>query len=140
LSELKTRLYLQPLRAISSVGSEHLVYTEGVGGSNPSLPTEQNPLENFKRVLLFIMIYTTYILYSKIIDKYYIGYTSDMPARLIRHNQKSKGFTGKVNDWELVYQENFKTKQEAYSRERILKSWKSRRKIESLILGSEHPD
>jgi hypothetical protein len=25
--------------AISSVGSEHLVYTEGVGGSNPSLPT-----------------------------------------------------------------------------------------------------
>ncbi|EDM45060.1 hypothetical protein SCB49_03029 [unidentified eubacterium SCB49] len=27
-------------RAISSVGSEHLVYTEGVGGSNPSLPTK----------------------------------------------------------------------------------------------------
>ena len=26
-------------RAISSVGSEHLVYTEGVGGSNPSAPT-----------------------------------------------------------------------------------------------------
>ena len=30
---------MHPLRAISSVGSEHLVYTEGVGGSNPSLPT-----------------------------------------------------------------------------------------------------
>ena len=27
------------IRAISSVGSEHLVYTEGVGGSNPSSPT-----------------------------------------------------------------------------------------------------
>ena len=26
-------------RAVSSVGSEHLVYTEGVGGSSPSLPT-----------------------------------------------------------------------------------------------------
>ncbi len=26
-------------RAISSAGSEHLVYTEGVGGSNPSSPT-----------------------------------------------------------------------------------------------------
>ena len=26
-------------RALSSVGSEHLVYTEGVGGSNPSAPT-----------------------------------------------------------------------------------------------------
>ena len=30
------------LRALSSVGSEHLVYTEGVGGSNPSAPTK-NP-------------------------------------------------------------------------------------------------
>ena len=27
------------IRALSSVGSEHLVYTEGVGGSNPSAPT-----------------------------------------------------------------------------------------------------
>ncbi len=25
--------------ALSSAGSEHLVYTEGVGGSNPSAPT-----------------------------------------------------------------------------------------------------
>jgi hypothetical protein len=31
-------------RAISSAGSEHLVYTEGVGGSNPSSPTK-TPLE-----------------------------------------------------------------------------------------------
>jgi hypothetical protein len=27
-------------REISSAGSEHLVYTEGVGGSNPSFPTK----------------------------------------------------------------------------------------------------
>ena len=40
--DLKSILYLQPLRAISSVGSEHLVYTEGVGGSNPSLPTTKS--------------------------------------------------------------------------------------------------
>jgi len=86
------------------------------------------------------MAFTTYILYSKTIDKYYIGYTSDMAARLLRHNQKSKGFTGKVNDWKLKYQEYFKTKEEAYSRERVLKSWKSRKKIIELIAGSEHPD
>ena len=44
LSRIKTSLYLHPLtvRAHSSVGSEHLVYTQGVGGSNPSAPTE-NP-------------------------------------------------------------------------------------------------
>ncbi len=32
---------IQLRRAISSVGSEHLVYTEGVGGSNPSSPTKR---------------------------------------------------------------------------------------------------
>ena len=37
----KNRLYLRLkfFRALSSVGLEHLVYTEGVGGSNPSAPT-----------------------------------------------------------------------------------------------------
>ncbi len=35
----KLRYICTPFWAISSVGSEHLVYTEGVGGSNPSLPT-----------------------------------------------------------------------------------------------------
>jgi len=85
------------------------------------------------------MNYTTYILYSKIIDRYYIGYTSDIDARLIRHNQKSKGFTGSVNDWEVVYQEYFKTKEEAYAWERKIKSWKSRKMIESLIGGLGYP-
>ncbi len=32
-------------RAISSAGSEHLVYTEGVGGSNPSSPTTFKTLQ-----------------------------------------------------------------------------------------------
>jgi hypothetical protein len=37
----KTSLYLQSnYRARSSVGSEHLVYTQGVRGSNPFAPTK----------------------------------------------------------------------------------------------------
>ena len=43
---MKTIVSLQSVqikkRAISSVGSEHLVYTERVGGSNPSSPTNKN--------------------------------------------------------------------------------------------------
>ncbi len=31
-------------RAISSAGSEHLPYKQGVGGSNPSSPTGNQPL------------------------------------------------------------------------------------------------
>ncbi len=43
-------------RAISSAGSEHLVYTEGVGGSNPSSPTRIKKTGAFASVF-FIPIY-----------------------------------------------------------------------------------
>ncbi|GAB1414749.1 hypothetical protein MASR2M117_01550 [Paludibacter sp.] len=61
---------------------------------------------------------TFYILYSKSIDKYYVGATSDeMSERLRRHNSKyRKGFTGKASHWELVYFEIFETKKEAFCR------------------------
>ncbi|CAM3994802.1 GIY-YIG nuclease family protein [Flavobacterium cucumis] len=49
------------------------------------------------------MPYTVYILHSLTKDKYYIGYTADLNARIIRHNQKSKGFTGSTNDWVLEH-------------------------------------
>ena len=41
LAEYAKQLYLQSLkeRAISSVGSEHLPYKQGVVGSNPTSPT-----------------------------------------------------------------------------------------------------
>jgi putative endonuclease len=77
--------------------------------------------------------FTTYIIYSKTLDKYYIGFTADMVSRLHRHNQKGKGFTGKENDWQLVYKEEFTSKTEAYLREREIKKWKSRKKIIELI-------
>gem|GEM_PF-1857387 len=35
----------RPVRAISSVGSEHLVYTEGVGSSSLSSPTKKKPTQ-----------------------------------------------------------------------------------------------
>ena len=83
--------------------------------------------------------FTTYIIYSKTLDKYYIGFTADIVSRLQRHNQKGKGFTGKENDWQLVYKEEFASKAEAYLREREIKKWKSRKKIIELI-GSGYPD
>jgi len=78
-------------------------------------------------------IYFFYILYSAQIDKYYIGYTANLEERLKKHNSNHKGFTGKANDWEIVYFEEFEDKPSAYEREREVKSWKSRMKIEQLI-------
>ena len=74
-----------------------------------------------------------YILYSVTVDKFYIGYTSNLEERIIRHNQKSKGFTGKLKDWELKYHEVFSNKHEAMIREKQIKNWKSRIKILELI-------
>jgi putative endonuclease len=79
-------------------------------------------------------MYNVYILYSKNIDRFYIGYTSDnMSERLRRHNTNHSGFSGKVGDWEIVYFEEYVFKEEATKREREMKSWKSRKKIEILI-------
>ena len=79
------------------------------------------------------MNYFVYIIYSETIDKFYIGYTADLEERLIRHNQKSKGFTGKVNDWKIVYTETFDNQKQAMDREKKIKSWKSRKAILKLI-------
>ena len=84
------------------------------------------------------MTYFFYIIYSETIDKYYIGHTGNLKERLRRHNSNHKGFTGKGNDWKLVLTENYKTKTEAYKRERTVKGWKSRKLIEQLIQRNEN--
>ena len=83
------------------------------------------------------MPFIVYILYSSTKDKFYIGFTSDLEERIIRHNQKSKGFTGNTNDWKIVYTETYTTKSEALSREKQIKSWKSKIKIQELILSKD---
>ncbi|WP_333908728.1 GIY-YIG nuclease family protein [Marinigracilibium pacificum] len=41
------------------------------------------------------MKYHSYILYSRILDKYYVGHTGDLlTERLRKHNSNHKGFTG----------------------------------------------
>ena len=83
------------------------------------------------------MEFIVYILFSETKNRFYIGFTSDMEQRIMRHNQKSKGFTGNVNDWKIVYTEKYDSKKEAYKRELQIKSWKSRIKIQELINNSD---
>ncbi|WP_186754093.1 GIY-YIG nuclease family protein [Echinicola salinicaeni] len=75
-----------------------------------------------------------YILFSNSANKFYIGHTeSSIEERVKKHNSNHKGFTGKFNDWKIVYQEQFNNKKEALRREREIKNWKSRKKIIQLI-------
>jgi len=80
-----------------------------------------------------------YILFSAKSDKYYIGHSGDdMNERLRKHNSNHKGFTGNTADWKIIYLEEYSTKEEAYAREREVKKWKSRKRLERQI-GLKYP-
>ncbi|RZK13119.1 MAG: GIY-YIG nuclease family protein [Flavobacterium sp.] len=85
------------------------------------------------------MPFHLYILHSSSLDKFYIGHTGDeLSTRLRKHNTNHKGFTGRTADWQLLYKEEFETKSLAYAREREIKSWKSKSRIQTLLAGSGH--
>ena len=83
-------------------------------------------------------MFTAYILYSKTLNRYYIGHTANLEDRVARHLQKRSGFTKftkRVGDWIIVYSEKLPTRTEAIKRERYLKQRKDRKFIEKLIAG-----
>ena len=79
------------------------------------------------------MLFTVYILYSDLLDQYYIGHTADIDDRLYRHVNSGSKSTQKTNDWRIVYTELFQSKSEAVKREFEIKRKKSRKYIEWLI-------
>ncbi len=78
-------------------------------------------------------MYFTYILYSQHLGKYYIGYTSDLSARLEHHNRGASRYTRKGIPWKIVYFEKYLQKHDAIVRERHIKKKKSRKYIEQLL-------
>jgi putative endonuclease len=79
-------------------------------------------------------MWTFYILYSPLKNKFYIGYTGEsLVERLRKHNTNHNGFTGGAGDWVIVFSELHLDKKSAYRREREVKGWKSRIMIEKLI-------
>jgi putative endonuclease len=77
---------------------------------------------------------TTYILYSKSIDRYYTGSCENFNTRLKQHLNKTfhNSFTSKADDWEvylLIENLNFN---QARSIEKHIKAMKSRKYIQNL--------
>jgi len=80
-----------------------------------------------------------YILYSNSLNQYYIGHTGEgLDERLLKHLSNHSGFTGKAKDWNVVYFEEFETKSLSYRRELEVKKWKSRIRVEKLILNQRN--
>ncbi len=77
--------------------------------------------------------YSVYILYSKKIDRYYIGHTDNLEIRLLRHNSGFVRWTSHGTPWILVYSESHETRSSAVLKERKIKSRKNRAYIEELI-------
>jgi len=82
-------------------------------------------------------MFYTYVLKNEN-DKIYIGQTSNIEDRIIRHNDKTTNnktsFTHKNGgEWDLVYKEEFETRSEALKREKELKSYQGRKYIREII-------
>ena len=78
------------------------------------------------------MTYTVYILFSEKYNRHYTGYSSDLTARLLSHNQLGHGWTEKYRPWKLIYSKEFLSKKEAATYEKWLKTGVGRDFVNSL--------
>jgi putative endonuclease len=62
-------------------------------------------------------MFYVYILYSKELDRFYIGQTENLDDRLYRHTNSGSKSTKMANDWVLKHKEEFQTRNEAVRRE-----------------------
>ena len=82
--------------------------------------------------------YFTYIM-SNSSKTLYVGITNDLERRVWQHRQRSRNtFTGRYNVTMLVYLEEFADPATSISREKQLKGWTRRRKLE--LIATMNPD
>jgi putative endonuclease len=81
------------------------------------------------------MLYNCYILYSASLDRYYIGYTSNINERLKLHNSSHfgvKSYTSRSADWEIFLEIPCETIEQAVFIEAWIKKMKSRKYLKNL--------
>ena len=79
-------------------------------------------------------MYEVYILKSEAYTRYYIGHSHNTAERLVTHNNGTVRSTKAYRPWKIVYSEPFANKQEAYKRERQIKSYKGGEAFKKLIV------
>ena len=63
-----------------------------------------------------------YIIYSKDLNRFYTGETSDLEHRIDRHGKDRTKFTGKAKDWKLIWNTVLSNRTEALKLEKKIKS------------------
>ncbi|TDR89788.1 GIY-YIG nuclease family protein [Enterovirga rhinocerotis] len=85
------------------------------------------------------MAFYVYILASKRNGTLYIGSTDDLSRRVWQHKTKElRGFTSKYDVKLLVWYDVFDTREAAFVRERQMKEWQRRWKLE--LIEKNNPD
>jgi putative endonuclease len=110
---------------------EHNTFNVGAQGSNPCGITKA--LNKTQSLFYAIYLYP----FSEKLSKYYIGACINLERRLYEHNISHSKFTSNGVPWKVVYTEEYPTLAEAKKREKQIKSMKSRKYIEGLILKSK---
>ena len=84
-------------------------------------------------------MFTVYILYSQILDRYYVGETLDMEERIQQHNTGyySDSYTKQSSDWCLYFKLECESRTQARKIESHIKKMKSRKYIQNL---SKYPE
>ena len=84
------------------------------------------------------MPHCVYIMTNKINTVLYTGYSSILPGRVLNHKDKIvDGFTKQYNVDKLVYYEAGESREGALSREKQIKSWSRKKKME--LINSVNP-
>lgn len=71
--------------------------------------------------LILIIMYTTYILYSQRINKFYTGQTQGIVRRLEEHNRGKTSFMASGMPWMIMYSKEFNSRKEAVNLELLIK-------------------
>jgi putative endonuclease len=85
------------------------------------------------------MSFYTYIVASGPYGTLYIGHTDDLARRVFEHREKARpaSFTAKYGVTKLVWFESFELRENAFRRERQIKEWRRKWKIE--LIEAENP-
>ncbi len=78
-------------------------------------------------------MYSVYVLKSIEYKRFYIGSTSNLEKRILKHNSGGSVWTKRYKPWKIIYAEQYVSKTEALQRENEIKSWKTGIKFCNLI-------
>lgn len=83
------------------------------------------------------MNFSVYILYSKKLDRFYVGFTSNLENRIKQHNKGESSYTSQGIPWIILWATSKEVREEAEHLERKLKNLSRVRKIDFMNKYSE---